>query len=759
MKTEIIRSKEPKCKEISLPMNIIQTKSYDENWINIKEIRTFLESKTNVILNKAFNRNGGFGVIYSVKDDVKKVMKITSFRKYLEMYKSLEKKEDYIDDSLYNNNIQKFLNEGYIHVKMNGKDGFPETYDVFSIKITNAGKIVDVLLCIKMKKYDEVDAKAFKKMCERNVLNMASCILDSLQEAHEVELVHRDIKHQNILYDAGQNKYILIDWGIAKIFKQATTIIGHAFSDAYIAPERAYYYVGIRESNSDRDPRSDIYSIGVVLYYWANDCDLTPTSPVHGDTDCDGERKYINILKPDYTKLKKGSDGYIKIMKRALNKDPEKRFQSASEMKAAIDEYIRVQDSQTEEECLVPDALKERLKFIANINGSKYEEEVEKFLKFQDYILTCTDLPFVYGQGTEDKGLVFLYSSHMSELLLTIEREGTSEKNEILAMYYADMLYGWKTIVKKTIDDWEKTRNQNNDLKKTHKNKKKNKIWIWMVIIFVLLFGGIYSNFDKLPHSASDNGKDINNELKTDKISENVIWEQFVKQTYEKSKEETRLNGANAKNKMSVGSTLPSSIAHGQTKNVKFEIYTESIPTEIILYGLNDRNIQHFFDISNENLNNGVFSFNYILDAGKDDVPNAGRYRVRLYVQYADESGNTELGKVFENYYLDTYIDVQEDVEKVVTTKQPLSQTNHNTNISAKDFPNNNNQTITKKSDNTSTIVSNDEKNGSTNSVVQPVELVETTTDNIEASCPVCDSKFHTEHPQGQAPDIPMDFE
>jgi serine/threonine protein kinase len=95
-------------------------------------------------------------------------------------------------------------------------------------------------------------------------INIIAQLLDALNAAHQVGVVHRDIKEANILYDRQTQRIKLCDFGIARAVErlqdQAQTtregcIIG---TGHYIAPER---YLG-----QNHDPRSDLYSVGVLFY-------------------------------------------------------------------------------------------------------------------------------------------------------------------------------------------------------------------------------------------------------------------------------------------------------------------------------------------------------------------------------------------------------------------------------------------------------------------------------------------------------------
>jgi len=162
----------------------------------------------------------------------------------------------------------------------------------------------------------------------------------ALGAAHELGIVHRDIKPENILLIAqpdGSDLVKVLDFGIARVNGElADVAAGHTptrtgiilGTPQYVSPEQAK---GVR---SALDGRSDLYSLGVVLYEM-----LTGDLPFHADNPFDLLLQHIQAT-PTAPHLANQHAGISPVMSelvmKALEKDPYKRFQSASEMAEAL---------------------------------------------------------------------------------------------------------------------------------------------------------------------------------------------------------------------------------------------------------------------------------------------------------------------------------------------------------------------------------------------------------------------------------------
>jgi len=153
----------------------------------------------------------------------------------------------------------------------------------------------------------------------RETLQIISQICDALQYAHDEGIVHRDIKPENILRDK-RGRAKIADFGIAKLLARKTTdytltgpwqVVG-TFN--YMAPEQI-------ENPQKLDHRADIYSLGVMFYEM-----LTGGLPMG------------RFALPSQ---KVAMDRRIdEVVLKALEKEPERRYQHIRDLKAAIDEFL-----------------------------------------------------------------------------------------------------------------------------------------------------------------------------------------------------------------------------------------------------------------------------------------------------------------------------------------------------------------------------------------------------------------------------------
>ena len=154
-------------------------------------------------------------------------------------------------------------------------------------------------------------------------------ILSALRFAHRHGIVHRDIKPHNVLVD-GEGRVKVTDFGIARAGTSQMTETGSIVGTAqYLSPEQA--------RGGEIDPRSDLYSLGVVVYEL-----LTGKTPFDGETPVEIAMKHLSTEPKPPSKLRPDVPPELdKVVLRALAKDPDDRYQSADEMEADLERVAR----------------------------------------------------------------------------------------------------------------------------------------------------------------------------------------------------------------------------------------------------------------------------------------------------------------------------------------------------------------------------------------------------------------------------------
>jgi serine/threonine protein kinase len=199
------------------------------------------------------------------------------------------------------------------------------------------------------------DLKSFirrsRQLNTGTAVSIARQVAEGLAEAHRLGIVHRDLKPSNIMIDKEGNAKIM-DFGIARSLAGqgitgAGTIIG---TPEYMSPEQV--------EGKDVEQRSDIYSLGVVLYEM-----MTGRRPFEGDTplsvahkqkyEAPGEPRKLNTQIPD---------DLSRLILRCLEKDKEERYQSAEELHA---ELTRIEESIPAGERAIPKRKPTRSKVSA----------------------------------------------------------------------------------------------------------------------------------------------------------------------------------------------------------------------------------------------------------------------------------------------------------------------------------------------------------------------------------------------------------
>ena len=161
----------------------------------------------------------------------------------------------------------------------------------------------------------------------RETLHFSMQIAKALEHAHSRGIVHRDIKPHNIMI-LKDGSIKVADFGIARISSAQSTLTREALGSVhYISPEQA--------KGARVDCRSDLYSLGVVMYEM-----LTGRTPYDGETPVAVAIQHINGGARLPSELMTGIPlGIEQITMHAMNSNPEARYSSATEMLRDMEEF------------------------------------------------------------------------------------------------------------------------------------------------------------------------------------------------------------------------------------------------------------------------------------------------------------------------------------------------------------------------------------------------------------------------------------
>ena len=157
-------------------------------------------------------------------------------------------------------------------------------------------------------------------------VSIAKQVCEGLAEAHRLGVVHRDLKPQNIMVDEEGNARIM-DFGIARSVKGkgitgAGVMVG---TPEYMSPEQAEV--------KEVDQRSDIYSLGVILYEM-----VTGRVPFEGETPLGIAMKHKSEMPKDPRELNaQVPEDLSRAILRCMEKDKDQRYQSAGEVRSELE--------------------------------------------------------------------------------------------------------------------------------------------------------------------------------------------------------------------------------------------------------------------------------------------------------------------------------------------------------------------------------------------------------------------------------------
>ena len=231
-------------------------------------------------------------------------------------------KDQYAEDNEF---VKKFSNEALSAARLTHVN-IVSVYDIGEDLIE--GKKIHYIVM------EYVDGETLKDLIDRekiisnhDIVDYSIQIAQALNQAHSSNIIHRDIKPQNILMD----KYGLLkvtDFGIARVSTNATitytsSILGTVH---YISPEQA--------KGKFVDEKSDLYSLGVVMYEMA-----TGKVPFDADNSVGIAVMHIQDEPESPIKLNENLSPRLNdIIMKLLEKDPQKRFKNANELIRALED-------------------------------------------------------------------------------------------------------------------------------------------------------------------------------------------------------------------------------------------------------------------------------------------------------------------------------------------------------------------------------------------------------------------------------------
>jgi serine/threonine-protein kinase len=202
--------------------------------------------------------------------------------------------------------------------------------------------------------------KETKPLPEADAVAIASRICDALDYLHKKNIVHRDLKPQNIML-CSDGSIRIMDFGIAKSSEaRRMTFVGFTATMGtpdYMAPEQVQGKRG--------DERTDIYSLGAILYEMAT-----------GATLFEGENPYVVMnsrLTGDPPAPRKVNSKLTPVLEEiilhALERNPANRYPSAAKMKEELDDYEKVEMTQRWQRLQPPQIWRTRYRMVPLIVG------------------------------------------------------------------------------------------------------------------------------------------------------------------------------------------------------------------------------------------------------------------------------------------------------------------------------------------------------------------------------------------------------
>ena len=293
--------------------------------------------------------NGSFGQVYEIKKEgvvqdgkYRSALKVISVPHDPAQYKTY--KDDGLDDksitAIFEGQVNRILSECKLLSKFRGTGNIVSYEDHFCAAHSD-GHGWDIL--IRMELLTALpDYISRVGISPEMAVKLGIDICQALELCAKINIVHRDIKPQNIFVNTFTGDYKLGDFGIAREMEHTTqgTRIGTC---AYMAPEVF--------NGQPYGTASDVYSLGLVLYWILNERRL-PFVEDENETQNYGEKNEQALIRrlggERVPEPKNGSSALKAIILKACEPNPENRFVSAEELKIALERLPEASQAKTE---------------------------------------------------------------------------------------------------------------------------------------------------------------------------------------------------------------------------------------------------------------------------------------------------------------------------------------------------------------------------------------------------------------------------
>lgn len=270
---------------------------------------------------------GGMGVVYKAED--------VSLSRYVALKR--------IDPSMANDEafLRRFRSEAQALARIDS----PYIVSVHALRQTEIGLLI-VMEYVEGGTVQDLIQEG--PMDWEEALPLTKQMLAALEHAHGAEVIHRDIKPQNVMLSA-EGRVKVTDFGLAKVHRPDSnkTVTQGVFGTLnYMSPEQV-------KGSADLDHRSDLYSLGMTVYEM-----LAGDLPFDEDSNefTKMQRIVQEELPPPDELHPQVPEGLSRLVMKSLAKDPDDRFQSAQEMREAFEAY---EEGRREEKTQAPSTAAE----------------------------------------------------------------------------------------------------------------------------------------------------------------------------------------------------------------------------------------------------------------------------------------------------------------------------------------------------------------------------------------------------------------